>query len=319
MEHRDGTRNRILRSGDRETGGAFRGSPLAFRESGPAFRDAAVVESVGSLRTRPAHPTGMPGSRTARATDAAWTPLPDTPERFSSGIPDFDRLLGGGYPRGAMTLFELDSSVESADRALLMTPTYLNFLYQSRGLLAVLPSRESPHEFRAHLTKWVSRRRFDTRVRVVEYIGEDDELPYVVTLKDSLRSPKTGKTRDKVREAGMKKMVEAEKAVRGVRSKPFIETVSFEIMDMLMGPETATKMFFHGIKRARMVGNLVLGILRPGVGCADAVRGMADVVVGVGHTELGVTVRGIRPAFPMHLAVVDPRAGEPHVAFLPAG
>jgi hypothetical protein len=266
----------------------------------------------------------MAGTRGAKKTNGSWTPLPDTTERFSSGIPDFDRLLGGGYRRGAMTLFEVDGSVEPADRALLMSPTFLNFLYQSRGVLAVLPVRESPHEFRARLTQWVSRRRFDTRVRIVDYIGEDDEWPYVVTLKESTRqvpahgpAPRTPAAK-KARTDGMAKMVRAEVAVRGARTKPYVEAVAFEICDMLFGADTASRMFFHGIKRSRAVGNLALGILRPGVGCADAVRSMADAIVGLGRTELGVTVRGIRPAFPTHLAVVDPRLGAPHVSFLPA-
>jgi hypothetical protein len=266
----------------------------------------------------------MPGKRVEKEPNGSWTPIPDSVERFSSGIPDFDRLLGGGFPRGAMTLFELDSTVEPADRALLMTPTFLNFLYQSRGILAVLPARESPHEFRAGLTPWVSRRRFDTRVRIAEYIGEDDELPYVVSLTNSTRRGKASGSGAKARELekgvkeDMQRMVAAEAAVRGARSKPFLETVAFEICDMLFGADVATRMFFHGIKRSQMVGNLVLGILRPGVGCAEAVRGMAHTVVGLGRNELGVTVWGIRPAFPVHLAVVDPRLGAPHVSFLPA-
>jgi hypothetical protein len=266
----------------------------------------------------------MAGKRLANETDGSWTPIPDTAARFSSGIPDLDRLLGGGYPRSAMTLFEVDASVDSADRALVLMPAYLNFLYQSRGVLAVLPARESPHEFRERLTHWVSRRRFDTRVRIVEYIGEDDELPYVVSLKNSARrrkddgSQKHASALEKGVKEDMAKVAAAEVAVRGARSKPFLETVAFEICDMLFGAEVATRMFFHGIKRSRMVGNLVLGVLRPGVRCDEAVRGMADVVVGLGRTELGVTVRGIRPAFPVHLAVVDPRLGAPHVSFLPA-
>jgi hypothetical protein len=267
----------------------------------------------------------MPGKRPAKESNGDWTPTPDTTERFSTGIPDLDRLTGGGYLRGAMTLFEVDGAIEPGDRALVMTPTYLNFLYQSRGVLAVLPARESPHDFRAHLTQWVSRRRFDTRVRIVDYIGEDEELPYVVSLKSSARHRRgNGRQKtpaDEARDAkgDMAKMDVAEKAVRGARTKPFMETVAFEIGDMLFGPEVATRMFFHGIKRSRIVGNLALGILRPGVGCAEAVRGMADIVVALGRNELGVTVRGIRPTFPLHLAVINPRLGAPHVSFLPAG
>ena len=229
-------------------------------------------------------------------------------------------MLGGGLPRGGLALFEVDHSVSPSDRALLLTPTLLNFLYQSRGVLAVLSSRESPAGFRADLTRWVSRRRFDTRVRVVVYAGgEDAETPYVVDLSKGLGNQGPRKEGSTARgRKHMAMMVTAEKAVKGARAKPFVEMVSFEIADMLFGSDVAGRMFFHGVKRARMVGNLVVGILRPGVGCAESVRGMADVVLGLERTELGLTVRGIRPTFPAHLVVVDPRLGPPHIAFLPA-
>jgi hypothetical protein len=262
----------------------------------------------------------MTRARTPEPSNGPWIPVPDTAERFSSGTPEFDRMLGGGFPRGGLALFEVDHSATPEDRAVLLTPTLLNFLYQSRGVLAVLSSRESPAGFRVGLTRWVSRRRFDTRVRVVVYAGgEDAETPYVVDLSKGLgnQGPRKEGAAKRSREH-MAKMVTAETAVEGVRTKPFVEMVSFEIADMLFGSEVAGRMFFHGVKRARMVGNLVLGILRPGVGCAEAVRGMADVALALERTELGLTVRGLRPHFPAHLVVVDPRLGPPHVSFLPA-
>jgi hypothetical protein len=287
------------------------------RENPGPFRSTFRIDDVGSLRTRPTHLPIMPKPTRAKETTASWSPVPDTAERFSSGVADFDRLLGGGFRRGSHVLFEVDDSVEPADRSLLFTPIFLNFLYQSRGVLAVLSSRETPHGFRSDLTRWVSRRRFDTRVRVVVYVDEDAEVPYVVDLSKTRRNGTPAEKKKAGREA-MAKMVTAEKAVRGVRSKPFVEMVAFEIADMLFGAETATAMFFHGVKRARMVGNLVVGVLRPGLACADSIRGMADVILGLERSELGVVVRGIRPVFPGHLVVVDPRLGAPHVTFLPA-
>jgi hypothetical protein len=250
-------------------------------------------------------------------TSSAWTPTPDTAERFSSGIPEFDRLLGGGFRRGSHALVEVDETVEPEDRSLLFTPLYLNFLFQSRGVLAVLPARETPRRFRADLTRWVSRRRFDTRVRVVVYVDEDSEAPYVVDLSKS-RPDSNAAQKKKDGKDAMAKMVIAEKAVQGVRQKPFVESIAFEISEMLFGSDTATRMSFHGIKRARIVGNLVLGFLRPGLGCADALRGNADVVLGLHRSEVGLVVRGIRPAFPGHLVVSDPRLGAPRVSFVPA-
>jgi predicted ATP-dependent serine protease len=97
--------------------------------------------------------------------DASWKPILDPEGRYSSGIPDFDRLLGGGFQWGSTALISMDESVGLEDLDLLLFPTFLNNLYQSRGMIAVLPSRDSPHDFRARLTRFVTRRRFDTRVQ----------------------------------------------------------------------------------------------------------------------------------------------------------
>jgi GvpD gas vesicle protein len=259
---------------------------------------------------------GRPGS--PNNGHAAWSPIPDPADRFSSGIRDLDRLLGGGFARGSMALFHTDATTEIADHELLFTPLLLNFLHQSNGIMAVLPARQSPRQFRARLLPWVGRRRFDGRVRVIDYVGEDRDAPYVVNLQPKLGVERTSKAGIAHRQKSIEMMRAAELAVRGARSRMFVELVAFEIMEMLMGPQDAARMFFHGIKTTRTRGNLCLGILRPGLGCADAVRGMADVELALHHDELGLTVRGIRPTFPSHLAVVDLARGAPHVAFLPA-
>jgi hypothetical protein len=261
----------------------------------------------------------MPRASRSEPTTTTWTPTPDPDEKFSSGTPDLDRLLGGGFPRGCVVLIEMDPSLDPSDWKSLLTPTFLNFLYQSRGVMTVLPARESPHAFRADLSRWVSRRRFDSRVRIIDYVGEDDEAPYVVGLKSTgghgYSSPAAKKAK---MEKDMARMQAAEVAVRGARAHPFIETVAVEIMEMVVGAEKASRMFLHGFKRTRMVGNLGFALLRPGLGCADAVRGMADLELALHRTELGLTVRGVRPAFTGHLVITDARQGPPHLSFIPA-
>lgn len=258
------------------------------------------------------------GKNAAEAKDVTvWTPTPDPDGRFSSGIPDFDRLLGGGFRRGSMALFTLDETVGLEDLDLLLFPTMLNFLYQSRGILAVLPSRDTPHGFRARLTRYATRRRFDSRVRIVDYVGEDEGPSYVVTVRynpDELR-PKA--TRVKERKKAIAQVVAAESQVQGGRKNPFIEFHAFEAFDTLMGSETALKMFYHGIKRIRAVGNLGLGVLGPGLGCAAGVRRLSDTEFTLHREDVGLILRGVRPAFPGALVIEDPRAGPPRVAFVP--
>jgi gas vesicle operon resressor len=246
-----------------------------------------------------------------------WKPIRDPEDRYSTGIPDFDRLLGGGFQRGSMALFDLDETVGREEIDLLLFPTFLNLLYQSRGIIAVLPTRDSPHGFRSRLTRFVTRRRFDSRVRVIDYVGEDEGPPYVVNLKSMREDAKGRAGGPKEREKAMAKMEAAERAVQGNRKKSFLELNAFEVLDMLVGAEKATQMFFYGVKRARHVGNLVIGLLGPGLGCAAGVRRMADTELALHRDEVGLIIRGVRPSFSSYVVTPDLAAGPPHVAFVP--
>jgi hypothetical protein len=247
----------------------------------------------------------------------SWEPIPDSQGRFSTGIPDFDGLLGGGLKRGTTSLFTSDETVGLEDLDLLLFPTYLNGLYQSRGIVAVIPARDSPHDFRARLTRYVTRRRFDSRVRIFDYVGEDQGLSYVVNIGDPEADPLHPPKDSKARKQALAKAVAAEKAAQGGRRKPFIEITAFEVFDTLVGTENALKLFYHGIKRSRQLGNLGIGFLGPGLGCAAGVRRMADSEFALHRDDVGLIIRGVRPLFPSHVVIPDPVKGLPHVAFVP--
>jgi len=244
-----------------------------------------------------------------------WEPYRDPEGFFSSGIPDLDRLLGGGYRRGSFALFTLDGTVTLEDLHLLFTPTWANFLLQSRGIVAVLPAQESPAAFRRVLLKWVSRRLFDSRVRIVDYVGEDDDAPYVASLKGVAGR---GAGSKKNVEAAMKTMQSVERAVQGARRRPFLEYNALEIMESIAGAEKATRMALFGVKRARQVGNLGLAMARPGLEIFQAARSMMDYEMSLGRSEIGLVVAGVRPRFSAHVVIVDRSRGPPHVALVPS-
>jgi GvpD gas vesicle protein len=246
-----------------------------------------------------------------------WKPIPDPEGRYSTGIPDFDRLLGGGFPRGSHALFTLDETVGLDDLDLLLFPTLLNVLYHSRGIMAILPSRDSPHGFRSRLTRFVTRRRFDSRVRIMDYVGEDEGPPYVVTVKAPEEKGRWRESTVKEREAALAKVMAAERAVRGNREKPFLELTAFEVFELLMGADKAMRLYFHGVKRTRSMGNLGIGLLGPGLGCAAGVRRLADIEFSLHRDEVGLIIRGVRPAFSGCVVTTDPHSGPPHVAFVP--
>jgi len=246
-----------------------------------------------------------------------WKPIPDPEGRYSTGIADFDRLLGGGFQRGSMALFGMDETVGLEDLDLLLFPTLLNILYQSRGMIAILPARDSPHDFRARMTRYVTRRRFDSRVRIIDYVGEDEGPPYVVNLNSKGRLPDPQRSNPKERNVAIAKMVEAERVVQGGRKKAFLEVTAFEVFETLLGVDKALQMFFYGVKRTRAIGNLGIGLLGPGLGCAAGVRRLADTEFELHRDEVGLIIRGVRPSFSSCVVTGDLQAGPPHVAFVP--
>lgn len=255
--------------------------------------------------------------RTKRSrTSTGWVALPDAEGQFSSGIADLDRLLGGGFRGGSFVVFGVDETVELEDLDAVLFPAILNGLYHSRGMLAVLPARDSPGSFRDRLTRFVTRRRFDARVRIIEYTGEAAGAPYVVHLRvpGSSHGPERA-ARDTARE--VRKMVDAERVIQGERKKPYLELSAFEIPDMEVGPEVTARMVLHGVKRSKEIGNLVIGLLGPGVGASEAIRRIADSELQLHHDEVGLTVRGIRPTFPAHVVAPDELQGPPHAVLIP--
>lgn len=263
----------------------------------------------GTTKTPDRPSLRMPRRTTADQEANGWTALDDPEGRYSTGIPDFDRLLGGGYQRGSLALFTLEESVGPDDLDRILVPTFLNFLHHSRGMIAVLPARDNPAAFRSRLTRYTTRRRFDSRVRIVDYVGEAEPAPYVVPL-DGINKPRR-------RTAQMRRMADAEKAAQGIRGKSFLELNAFEVIETLVGPETAARMFLFGIKRARTVGNLVIGLLRPGLKTADSVRANADAEFLLRREEVGLTLRGVHPTFGAHVVAADPVRGLPYTSFVP--
>lgn len=259
----------------------------------------------------------MPSGTKTPPRAGGWKPIADPEGRYSTGIADFDRLLGGGFPKGSFALFSMDETVGLEDLDLLLFPTYLNMLFHSRGIMAILPSRDSPHGFRARMTRFVTRRRFDSRVRIMEYVGEDEGPPYVVSLASKGGLPDARHADPKERKRAIAKVVAAEKVAQGGRKKTFLELTAFEVFETLMGVDKAMQMFFYGMKRTRGVGNLGIGLLGPGLRCAAGVRRLADTEFDLHRDDVGLIIRGVRPSFSRYVVSPDLHDGPPHVAFVP--
>lgn len=235
----------------------------------------------------------------------SWSPIPD-PERFySTGIPDFDALLGGGLRRGSFNAFEVDVNVGIDDYYMLFTPTFLNFLAQGRGMIAVLAAGESPEKLRESLTRYVPSNHFDTRVRIPDYTIAETEDPYILPMA------RFG------RDEALRAMVTAEKAAAGPDRKPFIEYMAFDTFESLMGDQVAIRMYFSGVSRTKHVGNLGIGLLKPGLLVSSEILNMMDTYFRIVNIDNAPCIYGIRPRTTVYAISPDPEKGAPHAVLTP--
>ncbi len=240
-----------------------------------------------------------------KGSSASWTPLPD-PERFySTGIPDFDALLGGGLRRGSFNAFEVDVNVGVDDYYMLFTPTFLNFLGQGRGMIAVLAAGESPEKLREALVRYVPPSHFDTRVRIPDYTVAETEEPYILPMA------RFG------RDEAMRAMVTAEKAAAGPDRRPFIEYMAFDTFESLMGDQVAIRMYFSGVSRTKHVGNLGIGLLKPGLLVSSEILNMMDTYFRIVNIDNAPCIYGIRPRTTIYAISPDPQKGAPHAVLTP--
>jgi len=245
------------------------------------------------------------GDRGAPSATGAWKPVTDPERYYSTGIPDFDKLLGGGFKRGSFNAFEVDVNVGIDDYYMLLTPTFLNFLSQGRGIIAVLAAGESPEKLRDTLVRHVPPNQFDTRVRIPDYTASETEDPYILPMS------RLG------RDEAVRAMVTAEKAVSGPDRKPFIEYTAFDTFESLMGDQVAIRLYFQGVSRTKHVGNLGIGVLKPGLLVSSEILNMMDTYFRIINVDNAPCIYGIRPRTTIHAISPDPTKGPPHAVLTP--
>ncbi len=214
-----------------------------------------------------------------------WRATADSPGYFSSGIADLDPLLGGGYRAGSVNLWEGDPSTGPEDYWLAVLPTLLNFVAEGRGALLVPPQSLGSHRASERLLEWLPRELVAERIRVIDYTTYRGDEAWVVPLG------RLG------RDAAMRAMVQAERAVAGTPRKPFLEAPAIESFEQIMGQDVALRMFNSGFSRTRTIGGLTVAWGRPFLNVETHVSAMVDTHLLLSRDSAGMRLRGVRPPF----------------------
>ncbi len=250
---------------------------------------------------------GMPRFKANGTASHAWGTVADTPSHFSTGVAAFDNLLGGGYRRGSYNAFDIDINVSIDDYYMLFVPTMLNFLSQGRGIMGVLAGGESPERLRETVVAHIPPNTFDGRVRIIDYTATESSASYILPMG-----------RVSSRADAQRAYEEVERAVRGDGQKqPYIEYTAFDTLEYQQGDQPAITGLFQAVQRTKMLGNLGIGVLKPGLMVSSEIINMMDTYFRVIDIDNTPCIYGIRPRTLVYAMGIDEKEGFPHVTLTP--
>jgi KaiC/GvpD/RAD55 family RecA-like ATPase len=232
-----------------------------------------------------------------------WTPFPDTETHYSTGIPDLDALLGGGYAKGSYNVIEVDLNVPDDEYQLVLRPILLNFLMHERGIVAVLNGGSHSQAMKEDLARFMPEEQFDRLVRVADYFITQTNLPYVMAL---------GR-----RDEALRIWRANQEFLRGKESKPIMDYTGFDTLEYLQGGEVAIKGLLEAVSHIKISNDIGVGILKPGLKSAQEIVNMADTYLRVTDIDRRPCIYGLKPKTILYALVPDEEKGMPHVRLEP--
>ena len=212
-----------------------------------------------------------------------FQPVQDTADRFSTGIPEFDLLLGGGYPRGSVVLVDLGEQVSFPQYRLVVDPVVWNFLAQKRGRTTIGGTGRISGTFRASSRRaGLSDDEVSSLTTYFRYVEEGSE-PQRVKLE--------GDFHNDVRAYG----ASVEKLAQAT-GQPIIETISVDTLSSVYEVGEVMRFLDLCVRTVRERGYLLLLMLRSdGVEVRRKVKSVADMHLRMDVVQGALVLMSLKP------------------------
>lgn len=239
---------------------------------------------------------------------SCFKPIPDTNDKYSSGSKDVDEALGGGYPKGALVLIEVDPSA-SPYYKYIIAPTMWNFLIKKRGLFIVPPPG---------VEETLIRKLIEDGGFVMDEVTDYVRIFLREVTESKLRSYVVPVGGDDI-DADLLKYELVGRELRKVTGRG--NTLYIFGMDTLVdwygekGAFTMIRIAANAIRRGQHLG---LMILKPGTPeLSRAVAAAAEVHLKLVQEFGCLLLYGIKPRTPIHVVELDVSSGYPQPKLTP--
>jgi KaiC/GvpD/RAD55 family RecA-like ATPase len=229
-----------------------------------------------------------------------FKPQPDTEQFFSSGSPDLDVMLGGGYPKGSAVLLEVDEHISTLQYHLLAVPICWNFVTHGRGVIIIPSAGVDVNIILKRCEEGgLTREEITNLLRVcVKGIDGIKLEPYLVPFKGEDISE------------DYKRYLEVEKELMERTGQPILRVTGADMLISAYGLKDAVSVWRFDASRISETGGLGILILKPGY------QKMAKILASIADIHLKLTrecgvpiVYGIKPRTGFYAIEMDTSQG----------
>jgi len=218
--------------------------------------------------------------------DRVWEPVNDPEGMFSTGSPDLDRLLGGGFTHGSNVLIDMVDNLPAEAHVLITAPLMANFLKQGRAVM-VIPFNEMIADDYIKIGKGlISSETTFKLLKVAEkvYFEKADTKPYVINLNFE----------DAVKD--WEKWRRESERLKGETKKPVLEIIALETWEARVGEESYKPALSLSSEMARKEGDLIVRVSKPGIeSLAKRVANHSNSHLKMRRVDGAVVLYGERP------------------------
>lgn len=284
-----------LRRNELEGGRIIRDLEILKMRGAPIYEARNIFTLKGGFKALPPFE--------ARFTEkpSRFNPIPDKGDYFSTGSPNLDEMLGGGYPKGSSVLIEIaDPYVSTLQYHLVIYPTIWNFLAQGRGAI-IFPSAGIDYGLILRRVKGAGLGDEEIndllRICVKEYAGLK-EAPYIVRCRGVTFSEDYAKC------------VEVERDIREKTHQPLLHFVGADMLIDTYGQMEALSAIRNHAARVREKGDLYMILVKPGYeNISQTLGAFSEVYLKVTRRYGSVLVYGVKPRTPLYALEMDVSRG----------
>jgi len=232
-----------------------------------------------------------------------FKPIPDKPDKYSTGVKDLDGMLEGGLLKGSMVLLELDEKISTIMYHLLVAPMAANFVLQGRGVLVVPSSGVDPALFHKYINV---------------YGGVEDEWRRYARFIVA-RSPLKTEAEPNIIMVGgedwkvdLSKVVEAVNKLNVETGKPNFSIVGVDTLITLYGKGNCEKILNLTATMARKTEASIIAIVKASYrDLAVKLSSIADIYLRLTREHGCLLLYGVKPRTGLYGVEMDVSKGYP--------